>query len=289
MTYADSWVAPRRKSPGADPALAPRPCTSLAAHVLSVSGGQSDLRRSCATPPGGQMQASGGQLDPRISASLDRARDIPVQRPLRRRRRRRRAAVDDREWPHRRLDEGRSSASHERRRRCSPAPSITRRSIPIGTCRVTWFSKLIAPRCPRAGHVGYLKSHGYEDLDGPGDDGQAIAPDKVDWKRGRERPSDGQGAAAARPCQFDGPDEVRLRQRGTSLSARHAEQGIVRAGRPRSEQRLHPARGRRSARPLAARQRSAARSRASPSSRCCCPPRCRSTSLISRRAPTAGS
>ena len=78
MVYEDSWVAPRRDTPGqilARAAAAP----SLAAYVRSVSQVNpiyAQLRDAAWT----QMQANGGQVDPRVLASLDRARDMPFQK-----------------------------------------------------------------------------------------------------------------------------------------------------------------------------------------------------------------
>jgi murein L,D-transpeptidase YcbB/YkuD len=77
MTYADRWVAPRRSAPAtilAQAAAAP----SLAAHVRKISEVNpiyAQLRDAAWT----QLQASGGQLDERVLASLDRARDIPPE------------------------------------------------------------------------------------------------------------------------------------------------------------------------------------------------------------------
>ena len=78
MTYADTWVAPRRDSPAqilARAAAAP----ALAAYVRTVSQVNplyAQLRDAAWT----QMQASGGTVDPRVLASLDRARDMPFQK-----------------------------------------------------------------------------------------------------------------------------------------------------------------------------------------------------------------
>ncbi|MFL6734373.1 MAG: L,D-transpeptidase family protein [Sphingomicrobium sp.] len=75
MTYADQWVTPRRDSAAtilARTAAAP----SLAAYVRSVSNVNplyAGLRDAAWT----SMHANGGQLDPRVLASLDRARNTP--------------------------------------------------------------------------------------------------------------------------------------------------------------------------------------------------------------------
>jgi murein L,D-transpeptidase YcbB/YkuD len=75
ITYADSWVTPRRDNPAsilAHAAAAP----SLAAYVRKVSEVNplyAEIRDAAWT----SMQSSGGNLDPRVLASLDRVRDIP--------------------------------------------------------------------------------------------------------------------------------------------------------------------------------------------------------------------
>jgi murein L,D-transpeptidase YcbB/YkuD len=58
--------------------------------------------------------------------------------------------------------------------------------------------KLIAPRVLDQG-FGYLKSHSYEVLDGPGEAAQPIAPNKVDWKAIAD------GRATLRVRQLPGP------------------------------------------------------------------------------------
>ncbi|HWJ58478.1 MAG TPA: L,D-transpeptidase family protein [Sphingomicrobium sp.] len=75
MTYADQWVAPRRDSAAAilaRTAAAP----SLASYVRSVSS-VNPLYAGLRDAAWSAMQASGGQLDPRVLASLDRARNTP--------------------------------------------------------------------------------------------------------------------------------------------------------------------------------------------------------------------
>jgi len=75
ITYADSWVTPRRDSPAsilARAAAAP----SLAAYVRKVSQ-VNPLYAEIRDAAWNSMQSSGGNLDPRVLASLDRVRDIP--------------------------------------------------------------------------------------------------------------------------------------------------------------------------------------------------------------------
>jgi L,D-transpeptidase YcbB len=75
ITYADSWVAPRRDSAATILARAAG-APSLAAYVHKVSDVNplyAQLRDAAWT----SMQTNGGALDPRVLASLDRVRDIP--------------------------------------------------------------------------------------------------------------------------------------------------------------------------------------------------------------------
>ena len=77
MTYADAWVSPRRDSPAAilgRAAAAP----SLAAYVRQVSQ-VNPLYAQLREAAWSAAQAQGGQLDPRVLASLDRARDVPPE------------------------------------------------------------------------------------------------------------------------------------------------------------------------------------------------------------------
>jgi murein L,D-transpeptidase YcbB/YkuD len=77
MTYADRWVTPRRDSPGtilAQAAATP----SLAAQVRKVSQ-VNPIYAQLRDAAWSAMQSSGGQLDQRVLASLENARDIPPE------------------------------------------------------------------------------------------------------------------------------------------------------------------------------------------------------------------
>ena len=77
MSYADKWVMPRSESAAAILARAGA-ARSLSEHVRSVSEVNplyAQLRDAAWT----SLQSSGGQLDPRVLASLDRARMVPPQ------------------------------------------------------------------------------------------------------------------------------------------------------------------------------------------------------------------
>jgi murein L,D-transpeptidase YcbB/YkuD len=77
MTYADSRAVPRADSPAQILAKASA-ASSLAAHVRSVSSVNpvyAELREAAWS----YMQSSGGSVDPRVLASLDRVRDMSPQ------------------------------------------------------------------------------------------------------------------------------------------------------------------------------------------------------------------
>jgi len=77
MTYADKMVTPRTSSPAQILAKASA-ASSLAAHVRTVANVNpvyADLRDAAWS----HMQANGGSVDPRVLASLERARDMSPQ------------------------------------------------------------------------------------------------------------------------------------------------------------------------------------------------------------------
>ena len=75
MTYADKWVAPRRDS-AATILARTAGAQSLAAYVRSVSQ-VNPLYAELRDAAWSAAQTNGGQLDPRVLASLERARDVP--------------------------------------------------------------------------------------------------------------------------------------------------------------------------------------------------------------------
>jgi murein L,D-transpeptidase YcbB/YkuD len=77
MTYADSWVAPRPQS-ATNILLLAAAAPSLSAHVRTVSS-VNPLYAQLRDAAWAQVQTSGSAPDPRVLASLDRARDMPVR------------------------------------------------------------------------------------------------------------------------------------------------------------------------------------------------------------------
>ena len=176
MTYADSWVAPRRDTPGqilARAAIAP----SLAAHVHKVSSVNpiyAQLRDSAWA----QMQANGGSLDPRVASSLERIRDIPFQN---------RYIIVDTGGAHLyMIEDGRIVDSMKvivGKADPSTQTPMLASTIYYATLNPYWhvsddmIRSLIARNTADQG-LGYLKSHGYQVLS---PDGEMLDPAKVDW------------------------------------------------------------------------------------------------------------
>jgi L,D-transpeptidase YcbB len=179
MTYADQWVAPRRDSAAAilaRTAAAP----SLAAYVRSVSQVNplyAQLRDAAWTA----MQSSGGQLDARVIASLDRARDIPPQG--------RYVMIDTAGARLYMIDDGQIVDSMKvavgKADPSTQTPMIGS-TIYYATLNPYWHvsaemvRSLIAKNVLAQG-LGYLKTHGYQVL-APDGSGELLDPAKVNWR-----------------------------------------------------------------------------------------------------------
>jgi murein L,D-transpeptidase YcbB/YkuD len=178
MTYADRWVTPRRDSPAtilAKTSAAP----SLAAYVRTVSQVNplyAQLRDAAWTT----MQSSGGEPDPRVIASLERARDLPPQG--------RYVMIDTAGARLYMIDDGQIVDSMKvvvgKADPTTQTPMIAS-TIYYATLNPYWHvsaemvRSLIAKNVLAQG-LGYLKSHGYQVLD-PDGSGQLLDPAKVNW------------------------------------------------------------------------------------------------------------
>jgi murein L,D-transpeptidase YcbB/YkuD len=176
MTYADTWVAPRRDSPAqilARAAAAP----ALAAYVRTVSQLNplyAQLRDAAWT----QMQASGGTVDPRVLASLDRARDMPFQK--------RYVMVDTAGARLYMIEDGRIVDSMKvivGKSDPSTQTPMLASTIYYATLNPYWhvtpelIRSLIAKNVLDQG-LGYLKTRGYQVMS---PSGEMLDPAKVDW------------------------------------------------------------------------------------------------------------
>ena len=181
MVYADSWVRPRRDSAATILARAST-APSLAAHVRSVSSGNpvyAELRETA----WGAMQANGGQVDPRVLASLDRVRDMPFQK--------RYIMVDAASARLFMIEDGRIVDQMKVIVGKSSAQTpMLASTIYYATLNPYWhvsgdmIRSLIAPNVLQQG-MPYLKSHGYQVMaaDAPdGPDAPLLDPSKVDWR-----------------------------------------------------------------------------------------------------------
>lgn len=178
MTYADQWVAPRRDSAAAILAKAGA-APSLAAYVRSVSQVNplyAQLRDAAWTA----MQSGGGQLDPRVLASLDRARDVPPQG--------RYVMIDTAGARLYMIQDGQIVDSMKvavgKADPSTQTPMIAS-TIYYATLNPYWHvseemvRSLIAKNVLGQG-LGYLKTHGYQVM-APDGSGQLLDPAKVNW------------------------------------------------------------------------------------------------------------
>lgn len=179
MTYSDPWVAPRHDSPAtilARAAAAP----SLAAHVRSVSA-VNPLYAQLRDAAWAAMQSNGGQLDPRVIASLERARDIPPQG--------RYVMVDTGGARLYMIEDGHIVDQMKvivGRNDPSTQTPMLASTIYYATLNPYWHVSADMVRSLIARNVldqglGYLKSHGYQVL-APDESGQMLNPAKVDWR-----------------------------------------------------------------------------------------------------------
>jgi murein L,D-transpeptidase YcbB/YkuD len=178
MTYADRWARPMYDSPSqilARAAAAP----SLAAYVHKVSTVNplyAQLRDAAWT----SMQSGGGQVDPRVLVSLERARQHPFQS--------RYLMVDAASARLYMIEDGRIADSMRVIVGSAEAPTpMVASTIYYATLNPYWhvmpelIRSLIAPNVLSEG-VGYLKRQGYQvqPADG-GEDAPLLDPTKVDW------------------------------------------------------------------------------------------------------------
>ena len=178
MTYADQWVTPRRDSAAtilAKTSAAP----SLGAYVRSVAAVNplyAQLRDAAWTA----MQSNGGELDPRVLDSLNRARDIPPTG--------RYVMIDTAGARLYMIEDGRIADTMKvvvgKSDPSTQTPMIAS-TIYYATLNPYWHvsadmvQSLIARNVLDQG-LGYLRSHGYQVL-APDGSGELLDPAKVNW------------------------------------------------------------------------------------------------------------
>ena len=179
MVYADPWVTPRQESPIQvlqKAAAAP----SLAAYVRSASE-VNPLYAQLRDAAWAQMQSSGGSIDPRVLASLDRARERPSQDKY--------VMVDAASARLYMIQDGHivdsmkvvvgKAGPHTQ----TPMMAST---IYYATLNPYWHvdgelvRSLIAKNVLQQG-LGYLKTHGYQVMPADASDNTLLDPSTVDW------------------------------------------------------------------------------------------------------------
>ena len=178
MTYAEQWIAPRTDSPKDILSLAAA-APSLADHIRSVSAVNpfySALRNAAYS----ESQSSSSIPDPRLLASLDRARAFPAKG--------RYLVVDAASARLLMVEDGRVADSMKVivGKPTSQTPMIAS-VIHYATLNPYWnvppdlVQKIIAANVVTQG-TGYLKAHSYEVLSDFSDNPQVLSPANVDWK-----------------------------------------------------------------------------------------------------------
>jgi len=179
MTYADQWVTPRRDNSAAILARAAS-APSLAAHVRAVSQ-VNPLYAELRDAAWASAQTNGGQLDPRVLASLDRVRDIPPEG--------RYVMVDAAGARLYMIEDGRIADSMKvivGKADPSTQTPMLASTIYYATLNPYWHvsSELVRSTIARnvlGQGLGYLRSHGYQvlALDGSG---ETLDPASVNWR-----------------------------------------------------------------------------------------------------------
>jgi murein L,D-transpeptidase YcbB/YkuD len=179
MTYADKWVAPRQL--GAQQILQQAASArSLAAHVRSVSE-VNPIYGQLRDAAWAQLQSTGGTIDPRVQASLDRVRDMPMQD--------RYIIVDAASARLYMIEDGRIADSMKvivGRAGPSTQTPMLASTIYYATLNPYWHvtpdlvRSLIAKNVLEQG-LGYLESHGYQVLAPDSGADELLDPSTVDW------------------------------------------------------------------------------------------------------------
>ena len=196
MTYADRWVTPRRDSSAtilARAAAAP----SLAAHVRTVAE-VNPIYAGLRDAAWASAQANGGQIDPRVLASLDRARDVPPEG--------RYIMVDTAGARLYMIEDGHVADSMKvivGKADPSTQTPMLASTIYYATLNPYWHvsselvQSLIARNVLSQG-MGYLRSHGYQVL-ASDDSSEILNPASVDWR------AVANGSQTVRVRQLPGP------------------------------------------------------------------------------------
>ena len=176
MSYADKWVMPRSDSATAILARAAA-APSLTEHVRALSE-VNPLYAQLRDAAWASMQSSGGELDPRVLASLDRARAVPPQG--------RYVMVDTAGARLYMIEDGRIADSMKvivGKSDPSTQTPMLASTIYYATLNPYWHVSAEMVRSTIARNVldqglSYLSSRGYQVMD---NEGAMLDPAKVDW------------------------------------------------------------------------------------------------------------
>jgi murein L,D-transpeptidase YcbB/YkuD len=180
MTYGDAWVKPRRDTA---PSILARAAAapSLAAYIRSVSE-VNPLYAQLRDAAWQAMQANGGQLDARVLASLERARNIPPQGRF--------VMVDTAGARLYMIEDGRIVDSMKvivGRNDPSTQTPMLASTIYYATLNPYWHvssdmvRELIAPNVLNLG-LSYLKTRGYQVMPADPNDSTLLDPAKINWR-----------------------------------------------------------------------------------------------------------
>lgn len=179
MIYADSWAAPRRDSPMQILQRAAA-AESLAGYIRSVSQ-VNPLYAQLRDAAWAEAQSSGGNIDPRVLASLDRARERPFQHKY--------IMVDAAAARLYMIEDGRIADSMKvvvgKAGATTQTPMVAS-TIYYATLNPYWHVSSDLVRSLIAKNVldqgfGYLTSHGYQVMPADENDDRLLDPAKVDW------------------------------------------------------------------------------------------------------------
>jgi murein L,D-transpeptidase YcbB/YkuD len=179
MTYADKWVAPRQLMP-AQILARTGAAKSLASYVREVSAVNpvyAELREAAWN----DMQSRGGAPDPRVLASLDRIRDMPVQN--------RYVIVDAAGAKLYMIEDGRIVDSMRvivGKADPSTQTPMLASTIYYATLNPYWHVSQESVRSTIARNVldqglSYLKTRGYQVMPADASDNALLDPAKIDW------------------------------------------------------------------------------------------------------------
>jgi len=176
LSYADSWVMPRRDS-GEQILMRAAAAQSLVSHVRKVSS-VNPLYAQIRDAAWAQMQANGAGIDSRVLTSLDRIREMPFQN--------RYIVVDSAAARLYMIEDGRIADSMKVivGKPSAQTPMLAS-TIYYATLNPYWHvdgdmvRSLIARNVLEQG-LGYLKVHGYQVMPADGPD-TLLDPSKVDW------------------------------------------------------------------------------------------------------------